>query len=218
MIENFAEKIKERFSDSISCKYVCDQLILEIRPSDLLLCAKILRDDQSFKFEQLIDICAIDYLHYGVSEWETNKSTCKGFERAVSRLSDKKNIKNNNNRFALSYELLSITHNHRVRLKTFLRDDNLKISSVVQIWPAANWFEREAFDLFGIAFEGHPDLRRILTDYGFKGHPFRKDFPLIGQLEMRYDANKEKCIYEPVSIENRTLIPKTIRFVGDEND
>ena len=169
-----------------------------------------LRDSQVFAFDQLVDLCVVDYLYYGEYDWETESATDKGFSRAVEA-QESKAFARSKPRFAVVYHLLSTSLNHRLRLKVFLDDSHLKIPSVHSIWKGANWFEREAYDLFGVLFDGHPDLRRILTDYGFIGHPFRKDFPISGHVEMRYDALLQQVIYEPVDIEPRTLVPKVIR-------
>ncbi|WP_133127579.1 NADH-quinone oxidoreductase subunit C [Legionella nagasakiensis] len=169
-----------------------------------------LRDDDAFGFDQLIDVCAVDYLLYGEYDWETESATESGFSRGVEP-QESRAYALSKPRFAVVYHLLSTTHNHRLRVKVFLEENRLIIPSVHDIWKAANWFEREAYDLYGILFDGHPDLRRILTDYGFVGHPFRKDFPLSGQVEMRYDAQLQKVIYEPVDIEPRVGVPKVIR-------
>ena len=169
-----------------------------------------LRDNPVFAFEQLVDLCAVDYLYYGEYDWETEPATEKGFSRAVEK-NESRAFALDKPRFAVVYHLLSTSRNHRLRLKVFLDEFHLIIPSVHDIWKGANWFEREAYDLFGILFDGHPDLRRILTDYGFIGHPFRKDFPVSGHVEMRYDAHLRKVIYEPVDIEPRTLVPKVIR-------
>lgn len=150
----------------------------------------LLRDDENTRFQQLIDLCGVDYFEYG------KQYPPKAWQGA---------------RYAVVYHLLSIKHNHRLRVKAFLDDELPAIKSVTGVWPCADWFEREAFDLFGIVFDGHPDLRRILTDYGFIGHPFRKDFPLSGYVEMRYDIEKGRVVYEPTSIEPRTLVPRVIR-------
>ncbi|WP_455198073.1 NADH-quinone oxidoreductase subunit C, partial [Kaarinaea lacus] len=155
--------------------------------------------------------CGVDYLAYGLAEWETSSATGSGFSRGVEHKEIAHQAGEDRPRFAVVYHLLSIKHNCRLRVKAMLSESNPVIDSVIDIWNSVNWFEREAFDLFGIMFDGHPDLRRILTDYGFIGHPFRKDFPLIGNVEMRYDANRQRVIYEPVSIEPRTLVPKVIR-------
>jgi NADH-quinone oxidoreductase subunit C len=148
---------------------------------------RALRDRPEFRFESLIDACGVDYSAYGDGAWDGA-------------------------RFAAVYHLLSLSHNHRLRVRAFAADDDFPIvPSVVDVWPAANWFEREAFDLYGIVFDGHPDLRRLLTDYGFVGHPFRKDFPLSGYVEMRYDPEQKRVIYQPVTIEPREITPRVIR-------
>lgn len=202
----------DRFTTRINSTEVAfGELTVVVRKDKLLDIAMILRDEPEFAFDSLIDVCGVDYLHYGLSEWETESATTNGFERGVNPLSFVKSNTNKPNRFAAVYHLLSLKHNHRVRLKVLLDEASLVVPSVVEIWPSANWFEREAFDLFGILFHGHPDLRRILTDYGFVGHPFRKDFPLIGNVEVRYDAVAKRVVYEPVSIEPRILEPKVIR-------
>jgi NADH-quinone oxidoreductase subunit C len=189
---------------------LADELCYEVQPDKLKEVCLALRDTPDLKFEILVDVAGIDYLDYGRSEWKTNSATDSGFSRGVNRLNVR--APHDGARFAVAYHLLSITNNQRVRLRARCEDaEDPLIDSVVDIWPGANWFEREAFDMFGILFTGHPDLRRILTDYGFIGHPFRKDFPLIGNVEVRYDAEKQRVVYEPVSIEPRTLVPKTIR-------
>jgi NADH-quinone oxidoreductase subunit C len=172
----------------------------------------MLRDKPKYAFQTLIDVCGVDYLHYGRAEWQTESSTGTGFGRGVNKEFTELGEKWTKPRFAVVYHLLSLEHNHRIRLRAFVDEELPALDSVVEIWPAANWFEREAFDLFGIIFKGHPDLRRLLTDYGFIGHPFRKDFPLIGNIEVRYDAKLKRVVYEPVSIEPRILEPKVIRF------
>src|SRR6185503_478191 len=181
---------------------------------------RTLRDEPELKFEILIDVCGVDYQSYGKDEWQTTSATGTGFSRGTLRETDPLAAADEDQhaeyrpagRFAAVYHLLSITHNHRLRLKAFCPSDERPIvDSVNDVWSSADWFEREAFDLYGILFRGHPDLRRLLTDYGFIGHPFRKDFPLIGNVEMRYDPEKGRVVYEPVSIEPRTLVPKVIR-------
>ncbi|MFN3751398.1 MAG: NADH-quinone oxidoreductase subunit C [Thiobacillus sp.] len=160
---------------------------LVIKAQHYLTAMRTLRDHPDCRFEQLIDLCGVDYSGYGDGAWEGP-------------------------RFAVVVHLLSLTYNQRVRVRVFCPDDDLPVvSSVVDLWPSANWFEREAFDLYGIVFEGHPDLRRILTDYGFIGHPFRKDFPLSGNVEMRYDPTQQRVIYQPVSIEPREIVPRIVR-------
>jgi NADH-quinone oxidoreductase subunit C len=189
---------------------LADELCYEVQPASLKQVCIALRDEPELRFEILIDLAGIDYLDYASSEWKTLSATGSGFSRGVSRGGAR--LPHDGARFAVAYQFLSVTHNQRVRLRARCEDaEDPIIDSVVDIWPGANWFEREAFDLFGILFTGHPDLRRILTDYGFIGHPFRKDFPLIGNVEVRYDADKQRVVYEPVSIEPRTLVPKVIR-------
>jgi len=195
------------------------QITLEVLPENWLEVAKLLRDDPEYDFAQLIDLCGVDYLSYGQDEWDTEDVTSEGFSRGVEgqgagrfAWKDRPRPGHQPKRFAIVAHLLSLTHNQRLRLRCKCIDDALPvIPSLVSIWPVANWFEREAFDLFGIVFEGHPDLRRILTDYGFIGHPFRKDFPLIGNVEVRYDEHQGRVIYEPVSIEPRVTVPRVIR-------
>ena len=163
------------------------ELTLIVKADDYLEAARILRDDPTLCFEQLIDLCGVDYSEYGDGAWD-------GL------------------RFAAVSHLLSVTHNWRVRVRVFAPDDDFPVvPSVIDVWNSVNWFEREAFDFYGIVFEGHPDLRRILTDYGFVGHPFRKDFPTSGYVEMRYDPEQKRVIYQPVTIEPREITPRVIR-------
>lgn len=185
--------------------------------------ARDLRDEASFGFEQLIDLCGMDYLTWGEAEWDTTTASHTGFSRGVEgqgagrfdwshRPQEVFERKTHPGRFAVVVQLLSVRHNQRLRIRCFAEDDQLPIlSSLVEIWSSANWYEREAFDLFGIAFEGHPDLRRLLTDYGFVGHPFRKDFPLIGNVALSYDEELKRVVYRPVEIEPRVLVPRVIR-------
>ena len=192
----------------------CGDLTYEVSKDDLIAVATALRDEADFAFEQLIDVCGVDYLTYGKDEWITESASGSGFSRGVERaaviLDECDHF--DPRRFAAVYHLLSLRNNKRLRLRVFTGDSNPPIvPSLVEVWNSANWFEREAFDLFGILFDGHPDLRRILTDYGFIGHPFRKDFPLIGNVEVTYDAAKGRVVYQPVSIEPRTLVPRVIR-------
>ena len=186
---------------------------LECDPGAWTAVATALRDHPQLRFDQLIDLCGVDYLDYGRSEWKTLSATGSGFSRGVARgVTAEPSARAPGTRFAVVVHLLSVAHNRRLRLRAFCTDDaDPMIDSLIGVWASANWFEREAFDLYGILFAGHPDLRRILTDYGFIGHPFRKDFPLIGQVEVRYDPVKQRVVYEPVSIEPRTLVPRVIR-------
>jgi NADH-quinone oxidoreductase subunit C len=188
------------------------ELTYEVRPAQLIAVATQLRDAQALKFEMCMDVCGVDYLQHGRAEWKTQHATLSGFSRGVARGMSSGGDETPERRFAVAYHLLSITHNHRVRLKVYCPDDAAPaVDSVTGVWSSADWFERETFDLFGILFKGHPDLRRILTDYGFIGHPFRKDFPLSGNVEVRYDPEKRRVVYQPVTIEARTLVPKVIR-------
>ncbi len=186
--EELLETLQERLDEAavVNPRVACGELTFETPPERLLDTCRTLRDDDAFACAQLIDLCGVDYSEYGETPWEGP-------------------------RYAVVYHLLSIRHNHRIRLKCFIDGEPPRIDSVIDIWASANWFEREAFDLFGILFEGHPDLRRILTDYGFVGHPFRKDFPLSGNVEMRYDPERQRVIYEPVTVEPRINQPRVIR-------
>ncbi len=170
------------------------ELTIEVSKEKLIQICQILRDNQDLAFDTVIDVCGVDYSTYGQAGGKTAKTSkdCKA-------------------RYASVYHLLSVKNNHRIRVRTWLDDDFPMVDSVVPLWSGANWFERESFDLVGILYSGHPDLRRILTDYGFIGHPLRKDFPVVGQVEMRYDANKQRVIYEPVTLEERVNIPRIIR-------
>jgi NADH-quinone oxidoreductase subunit C len=187
-----------------------DEFSIEVSAAELLAVARVLRDEPQLRFEELIDLCGVDFLDYGREEWRTNSSTRVGFSRGVNRAAPHTHA--SGRRFAVVYQLLSVTHNQRLRLRVWCEDvEDPVIDSVTGIWASADWFEREAYDLYGILFRGHSDLRRILTDYGFIGHPFRKDFPLSGNVEVRYDPERKRVIYEPVSIEPRTLVPRVIR-------
>lgn len=211
--EQLAGLVRQRLERSITnCRAHLGEVTVEVPATNLLQVCTALRDDAEFQFKQLIDLCGVDYLDYGVAEWETSRTaTSDGFSRGVGKRARSKVSIDPEQRFAVVYHLLSHELNHRIRLRVMIEGDPPRVNSVVDIWNSANWFEREAFDLFGILFVGHPDLRRILTDYGFIGHPFRKDFPLIGEVEMRYDPEKKRVVYEPVSITPRTLVPKVIR-------
>jgi NADH-quinone oxidoreductase subunit C len=171
----------------VSAEMTLDALTLVVKAESLVDCALKLRDEPELRFEQMIDLCGMDYSQYGDAHWPGP-------------------------RFAVVYHLLSLTHNQRVRLKVFAPNDEFPVlDSLLDVWPSVNWYEREAFDLYGIMFTGHPDLRRLLTDYGFIGHPFRKDFPLSGNVEMRYDPDQQRVIYQPVTIEPRVITPRIIR-------
>ena len=188
-----------------------DELAYEIVPEHLQSVCWLLRDSADFEFQMLMDLTAVDYLHFGRDEWQTISATHSGFSRGRVAHTEA-HLPAGDARFAVVYQLLSITRNQRLRLRVpCATSDEPVVDSVIDVWASANWFEREAFDLYGILFRGHPDLRRILTDYGFIGHPFRKDFPLSGNVEVRYDPDKKRVVYEPVSIEPRVLVPKVIR-------
>ena len=187
LVRNLAAVLGRRIADTTVAR---GEVTMVVPAAEHLEVARMLRDHADLRFEQLIDLCGVDYLEYG------------GGGRQGRR-------------FAAVLHLLSVTHNWRLRVRTFCPDDELPVvASVTSVWPSAGWFEREAFDLFGIVFEGHEDLRRILTDYGFVGHPFRKDFPISGHVEMRYDPEQRRVIYQPVSIEPREIVPRVIREEG----
>ncbi len=210
--EHLLERLRERFNGLlIEARLNTGQITLELLPENLIEVCRALRDEPEFNFAQLSDVCGVDYMHYGQADWETRDTTSSGFSRGVDQGVYAKTVRSFPARFASVYHLLSLAHNCRLRVRCFLPSDPPQVSSVTDLWPSANWFEREAFDLFGILFEGHPDLRRILTDYGFIGHPFRKDFPLEGNVEVRYDPDQKRVIYQPVTIENRVLGPRVIR-------
>jgi len=219
-------QLREQFSarfPSAAIRFIesCDELTIEVHASDIFRVCQVLATEAEFAFEQLIDLCGVDYSDYGKSEWSSDEKVCKGgYNRGVQestagrmKFGDEMQLSDASRpRFAVVYHLLSYKFNQRLRFRVYCDDvDMPTLPSVTSVWSGANWFEREAFDLFGILFDGHPDLRRILTDYGFVGHPFRKDFPLIGNVEMRYDDTKGRVVYEPVSIEPRVLVPRVIR-------
>jgi NADH-quinone oxidoreductase subunit C len=187
-LETLATVVQASLGDKcVSAVNALGELTVVVKAVDLLAVAQQLHDAPELKFEQLIDLCGIDYSAYGDGAWDGQ-------------------------RYAVVYHLLSLSHNARLRLRVFARDDDFPVvDSVIGVWPSANWYEREAFDLYGIMFSGHPDLRRLLTDYGFIGHPFRKDFPISGNVEMRYDPEKGRVIYQPVTIEPREITPRIIR-------
>jgi NADH-quinone oxidoreductase subunit C len=210
--EALAGKVDAQLQGSVRrLPSLAHELAYEVQPAALLSVCRTLRDREELKFEMLMDLAGVDYLHYRDDDWQTFSATRSGFSRArvaEGPVPDPAAP----GRFAVVYNLLSISRNQRVRLVAKCADTAEPVlDSVVDIWASANWFEREAFDLFGILFRGHPDLRRILTDYGFIGHPFRKDFPLIGNVEVRYDPDRQRVVYQPVSIAPRVLVPKVIR-------
>ena len=215
---SFPDRIKARFGARVAVTaQPRGEVTLEVGHESLFETARSLRDEVGF--EQLIDLCGVDYLGYGQDEWDTADVTSEGFSRGVEGLGpgrfnweNRPTDRGPDKRFAVVVHLLSVQHNRRVRLRCFATDHDLPVvDSLVGLYPVANWFEREAFDLYGIVFEGHPDLRRILTDYGFVGHPFRKDFPMIGNVEVLYDAERRRVVYQPVSIEPRVNVPKVVR-------
>ncbi len=221
-LDALVDTLNERFGDALaSCTVAVGEVTIEVPHDRLLEVCKGLRDTRELAFEQLMDIAGVDYSAYGDAEWETEDASGMGFSRGVAandagRLGitaeETPAASSDSRRFAAVYQLLSITHNRRLRVRCFAPDDAFPVlPSVIDIWNSANWYEREAFDLYGIIFSGHPDLRRLLTDYGFIGHPFRKDFPLSGNVEMRYDPEQGRVIYQPVSIEPRVLVPRVIR-------
>ena len=203
-IESLANSVRAHFGELAgAAETAFGELTVAVDRRDARQLLEGLRDHPDTRFEQLIDLCAVDYSKYGDIDDYTREGgvvDTRGWE---------------DERFAVVYHLLSLTHNHRIRVAVKVPEDDLMVDSVIGIWPCADWFEREAFDLFGIVFDGHPDLRRILTDYGFIGHPFRKDFPLWGTVEMRYDAERKRVVYEPVtSVDKRILVPRVIREEG----
>jgi len=187
-LDTLAGAVQDLLGDKIkSLTTALGEVTIVVGAADYFSAMQLLRDDASTRFEQMIDLCGVDYQQHGDGRWEGA-------------------------RFGVVLHLMSITHNWRLRVRTFAPDDDMPlVSSLTSVWPAANWYEREAFDLFGVLFEGHDDLRRILTDYGFIGHPFRKDFPVSGYVEMRYDPEQKRVIYQPVTIEPRENVPRIIR-------
>jgi NADH-quinone oxidoreductase subunit C len=231
--QQLADALRDEFGEKLeSVTLAYDEVTVEVSADNLLEVAGALRDKEPFQFQQLIDLCGVDYSQYGRSEWQTDDATRAGFSRGVEDVAstgrlhfgdELESLAPQGRRFAAVYQLLSYARNQRMRLRVFAADDSFPVvPTVTGIWASANWYEREAFDLFGILFSDHPDLRRILTDYGFVGHPFRKDFPLVGNVEMRYDPERERVVYEPVSIEPRVLVPRVRRsdhrYLIDEVD
>jgi NADH-quinone oxidoreductase subunit C len=211
-IEALAAAVTAAFGDDTLRRRVTtpDALSYDVAPEKLLATLTQLRDRPELRFEVLMDVSGIDYLDYGRDEWRTTAASSTGFSRGVIRAGHGGH--HEGQRFAAVYQLLSITHNRRLTLRCFCASDEEPVlPSCTGVHPGANWFEREIFDLFGIVFTDHPDLRRLLTDYGFIGHPFRKDFPLSGHVEVRYDETRKRVVYEPVQITPRTLVPRVIR-------
>ena len=210
--------IAKHIVDQYELEESIDILTIKIHKDSLLNVMSTLKNNKELDFIQLTDICAVDYYTYGETEWGTKEATSTGYSRGIKpsshgriKFEHKKTKNNMDNRFCVVYHLLSISNNNRIRVKIYLSDEPPIIKSLTSLWTAANWYEREAFDLFGILFEEHPDLRRLLTDYGFIGHPFRKDFPLTGNIQIRYDPTLKRIIQEPVDIVPRVLVPKVIR-------
>lgn len=218
--KNLADHLAECFSGRIEISRSANgQVAIQVPIDQWLDVAQTLRDDSRFAFTQLTDLCGVDYLGYGQSEWDTEGASDQGFSRGVEgqgpgRFDWQSRPESDDieQRFCVVVHLLSMQHNLRISMATFAADEGLPVvPSLIEIWNSVDWYERETFDLFGIVFEGHPDLRRLLTDYGFTGHPFRKDFPLIGNVTVRYDEDKGRVVYEPVEIEPRVLVPRVIR-------
>ncbi|MFO8004726.1 NADH-quinone oxidoreductase subunit C [Thioalkalivibrio sp.] len=219
--KNWVDILQAEFEPQLqSLRVRLGEVTIEVPAAQWKAVAERLRDHPELGFDMLVDLCGVDYLEYGRAEWSTEAASTQGFGRGVTAVTSghftfdeaPDEVDRDSPRFAVVMHLLSVTHNRRLRVRAWLPDDEFpEIESVTDIWAGANWFERETFDLFGILFAGHPDLRRILTDYGFVGHPFRKDFPLIGHVEMRYDPEQQRVIYQPVTIEPRVLVPKVIR-------
>jgi len=214
------EQFAARFDDRVTVIGVkCGIVTIEVPVENWLEVCRQLRDDEEFAYQQLTSLCGVDHFGYGESEWETGDATSEGFSRGVEGAgpgrfdwAQRPKAGSFERRFAVVAHLLSLRHNRRLRVRCFAAEEGMPmVPSLIDIWNAADWYEREAFDLFGIVFEGHPDLRRILTDYGFTGHPFRKDFPLIGNVAVRYDTEKQRVVYEPVEIESRVLVPRVLR-------
>jgi len=219
--KNWVDILQAEFEQQLQLLQVrLGEVTIEVPAAEWKAVAERLRDHPELGFDMMVDLCGVDYLEYGRTEWSTETASAQGFGRGVTAATSGRftfddapdEMERDSPRFAVVMHLLSVTHNRRLRVRAWLPDDEFpEIESVTDVWAGANWFEREAFDLFGILFSGHPDLRRILTDYGFVGHPFRKDFPLIGHVEMRYDPEQRRVIYQPVTIEPRVLVPKVIR-------
>ena len=211
-IEATAEALAARIGErAVRLPALAGEIAVDVAPADLVVVCRELRDTPGLAFEQLVDLSGIDYLDYGRDEWATDEATATGFSRGVER-APRVEAPATEGRFAVSYQLLSVSRNTRLRVRCrCAAGEPPMLDSVTGVWASADWYEREAFDLYGILFRGHPDLRRILTDYGFIGHPFRKDFPLSGHVEVRYDPSRGRVVNEPVSIVPRVTVPKVIR-------
>ena len=231
--QQLADALRAAFGERVDSVVVeFNEITVEVAAENLVAVATELRDDSQFQFQQLLDVCGVDYSQFGRDEWITEDASRSGFSRGVAAAASSgrlqfgdelESLTPQGRRFAAVYHLISYAYNRRLRLRVYASDDDFPmVPTVTGIWSSADWYEREAFDLFGILFSGHPDLRRILTDYGFVGHPFRKDFPLVGNVEMRYDPERERVVYEPVSIEARVLVPRVKRqdhrYLMDEQD
>ncbi|UTC24785.1 NADH-quinone oxidoreductase subunit C [Candidatus Comchoanobacter bicostacola] len=204
---NIADELRELGQGIVSESL--GQVSLQISAEEVLSVAKSLKTNPAIKMNMLLDLCGVDYLYYGVESWQTEGACHQSYCRARAEPLSENSVWTGA-RFQVVCHLLSITHNQRMRLKVDL-DDSVSMPSLSGVWPSSVWYEREAFDLFGIQFKQHPDLRRILTDYGFVGFPMRKDFPLVGRVEMRYDSQSAQCVYDPVSIEYQSHVPRMIR-------
>jgi len=233
-LETLAAALQSALGDKLaSVATAFGEVTIVVKAEDLPAAAAILRDTPGLRFEELIDLCGVDYRDYGgasasseqgsrLRDANVRESDARPPDADATTASGVTSPKGapvppsggpwEGRRFAVVYHLLSIVHNRRLRLRVFCPDDDFPVvDTVIGVWPGANWYEREAFDLYGILFTGHPDLRRILTDYGFVGHPFRKDFPLSGNVEMRYDPDQQRVIYQPVTIEPREIVPRIVR-------
>lgn len=218
--ESLLDMLSASFGETLAPSITLDEVSVDVPAVHLHTVCQRLHDEPEFQFTQLVDLCGVDYSTYGVDEWSTETSGGNSFSRGVNEASigrlsfgDSAALPERDTpRFAVVLHLLSISNNLRLRVRCYAPEDDFAVvPTVTGIWACADWYEREAFDLYGILFEGHDDLRRLLTDYGFVGHPFRKDFPLIGNVEMRFDPAKGRVVYEPVTIEPRVLVPRVIR-------
>ena len=229
--QQMADALRTAFGEKAEAVTVAyGEVCIDVSAENLIEVATTLRDDESFRFEQLIDLAGVDYSQYGRDEWQTDEASRAGFSRGVEGVAstgrlqfgdELESLATPGRRFASVSQLISYSKNRRLRLRVYAADDDFPVvPSLTGVWASANWYERESFDLFGILYSDHPDLRRILTDYGFVGHPFRKDFPLVGNVEMRYDPERERVVYEPVTIEPRVLVPRVKRedhrYLDDE--